>query len=157
MSLTGSGADDPQRVGVPIADLLAGCTARTASSPRCSNGSGPTAARWFAPRSWHRSWGPFQGTRRTVAGEVGLAQGNHHPSICPYGLFRCADGLVQIAVGRDRLWRSFCAEFDLDSDADGGWAATPRGPPPVTSWPRRSSRRSPASRSSTCSPGWPPP
>ena len=29
----------------------------------------------------------FQGTRYTVAGEVGHASGNHHPSICPYGLF----------------------------------------------------------------------
>jgi hypothetical protein len=27
--------------------------------------------------------------------EVPYGQGNHHPSICPYGLFHCADGLVQ--------------------------------------------------------------
>ena len=32
----------------------------------------------------------FQGTRYTVAGEVPVAQGNHHPSISPYGLFPCA-------------------------------------------------------------------
>jgi formyl-CoA transferase len=58
----------------------------------------------------------FQGTRWTVAGEVGHAQGNHHPSICPYGLFRCADGAVQIAVGSEGLWKQFCATFDLDAD-----------------------------------------
>jgi len=33
----------------------------------------------------------------TVAGQVGEAAGNHHPSICPYGLFETADGAVQIA------------------------------------------------------------
>jgi crotonobetainyl-CoA:carnitine CoA-transferase CaiB-like acyl-CoA transferase len=54
-----------------------------------------------------------------VAGEVGRAQGNHHPSIAPYGLFRCRDGAVQIAVGSEGLWRRFCAEFGLDPEAEG--------------------------------------
>ena len=61
----------------------------------------------------------FQGTRWTVAGEVGRAQGNHHPSIAPYGLFRCRDGAVQIAVGSEGLWQRFCAGFELDPEADG--------------------------------------
>ena len=61
----------------------------------------------------------FQGTRWTVAGEVGRAQGNQHPSIAPYGLFRCRDGAVQIAVGSEGLWRRLCEGFDLDPGADG--------------------------------------
>jgi crotonobetainyl-CoA:carnitine CoA-transferase CaiB-like acyl-CoA transferase len=61
----------------------------------------------------------FQGTRWTVAGEVGRAQGNHHPSIAPYGLFRCRDGSVQIAVGSEGLWRRFCEGFGLDATAEG--------------------------------------
>jgi crotonobetainyl-CoA:carnitine CoA-transferase CaiB-like acyl-CoA transferase len=56
----------------------------------------------------------FQGTRYTVAGEVPGVAGRHHPSICPYGLFSAADGMVQIAVGSDRLWQSFAARFGLD-------------------------------------------
>jgi crotonobetainyl-CoA:carnitine CoA-transferase CaiB-like acyl-CoA transferase len=40
--------------------------------------------------------------------------GAHHPSICPYGLFHAADGMVQIAVGSDRLWSSFATEFGID-------------------------------------------
>jgi crotonobetainyl-CoA:carnitine CoA-transferase CaiB-like acyl-CoA transferase len=66
----------------------------------------------------------FQGTRVTVAGEVPAAQGNHHPSIAPYGLFRCRDGAVQISVGNERLWQAFCAEFGLDP-ATPGLAANP--------------------------------
>ncbi len=61
----------------------------------------------------------FQSTRWTVAGEVGRAQGNHHASIAPYGLFHCADGFVQIAVGSEGLWRRFCAGFDLDPATPG--------------------------------------
>jgi len=61
----------------------------------------------------------FQGTRYTVAGEVPFGNGNHHPSICPYGLFSCRDGLVQIAVGNDGLWRRLAPAFDLPLDAPG--------------------------------------
>jgi crotonobetainyl-CoA:carnitine CoA-transferase CaiB-like acyl-CoA transferase len=61
----------------------------------------------------------FQGTRYTVAGEVPRAQGNHHPSICPYGLFHCKDGMVQIAVGSEGLWRRLAPEFGLPLDEPG--------------------------------------
>jgi len=61
----------------------------------------------------------FQGTAWTVAGKVGRAQGNHHPSIAPYGLFHCADGSVQVACANESLWRRLCAEFGFDPDAPG--------------------------------------
>ncbi len=56
----------------------------------------------------------FQGTRYTVAGEVPHAAGNQHPSITPYGAFRCRDGLVQLAVGSEGLWRRFAPLVGLD-------------------------------------------
>jgi crotonobetainyl-CoA:carnitine CoA-transferase CaiB-like acyl-CoA transferase len=61
----------------------------------------------------------FQGTKWTVSGEVGEAAGNHHPSICPYGLFDTADGAVQIAVGSEGLWKRFCEGFELDPETPG--------------------------------------
>ena len=57
----------------------------------------------------------FQGTRHTVAGEVPAAQGNHHPSIAPYGLFSCRGGKVQISVGSEKLWETFASEFGIDT------------------------------------------
>jgi crotonobetainyl-CoA:carnitine CoA-transferase CaiB-like acyl-CoA transferase len=54
-----------------------------------------------------------------VAGEVPYGQGNHHPSICPYGLFHCADGLLQIAVGSEGLWKRLAPAFDLPLDEPG--------------------------------------
>ena len=121
MSLTGSGPDDPQRVGVPIGDLLAGIYGAygvlAALHERHSTGVGQVVRTSLlaAVTGVHA----FQGTRWTVAGEVGRAQGNHHPSIAPYGLFRCRDGAVQIAVGSETLWQRLCLAFGLDADAEG--------------------------------------
>lgn len=116
MSLTGAGPDDPQRVGTPIADLLAGMNGATgvlaALHQRSVTGRGGVVRTSLLASvvGVHA----FQGTRWTVAGEVGRAQGNHHPSIAPYGLFRCRDGAVQISVGSEGLWVRFCEAFGVD-------------------------------------------
>jgi crotonobetainyl-CoA:carnitine CoA-transferase CaiB-like acyl-CoA transferase len=121
MSLTGTGPDDPQRVGVPIADLLSGMygaygvLAALHERERTGRGQVVRTSLLAAVVGVHA----FQGTRWTVAGQVGRAQGNHHPSIAPYGLFHCRDGAVQIAVGSEGLWRRLCAGFGIDPEADG--------------------------------------
>jgi crotonobetainyl-CoA:carnitine CoA-transferase CaiB-like acyl-CoA transferase len=121
MSLTGSNPDDPQKVGTPIADLLAGMygaygvLAALLERARTGVGKVVRTSLLSAVIGVHG----FQSTRWTVAGQVGRAQGNHHASIAPYGLFHCADGFVQIAVGSEGLWRRFCAGFDLDPATPG--------------------------------------
>jgi crotonobetainyl-CoA:carnitine CoA-transferase CaiB-like acyl-CoA transferase len=121
MSLTGTGPDDPMRVGVPIGDLLAGMYGAygvvAALHERNATGRGQVVRTSLlaAIVGVHA----FQGTRYTVTGEVPYGQGNHHPSICPYGLFRCADGMVQIAVGSESLWRRLAPAFGLTVDAPG--------------------------------------
>jgi crotonobetainyl-CoA:carnitine CoA-transferase CaiB-like acyl-CoA transferase len=121
MSLTGTGPDDPQRVGVPIADLLAGMygvhgvLAALLERERTGRGQVVRTSLLASVVGVHA----YQGTRWTVAGEVGRAQGNHHPSISPYGLFRCRGGAVQISVGSEGLWNRLCSAFDLDPGADG--------------------------------------
>ncbi|WP_040422063.1 CaiB/BaiF CoA transferase family protein [Actinopolymorpha alba] len=121
MSLTGASPDEPLRVGVPIADLLAGMygaygvVAALHERTRTGRGRVVRTSLLAAIVGVHA----YQGTRYTVAGEVPRAQGNHHPSICPYGLFRCADGIVQISVGSEGLWRTFAAAFGLPADEPG--------------------------------------
>jgi crotonobetainyl-CoA:carnitine CoA-transferase CaiB-like acyl-CoA transferase len=121
MSLTGSGPEDPQKVGVPIADLLSGMygaygvLAALVERERTGEGQVVRTSLLAAMVGVHA----FQGTRWTVAGKVGRAQGNHHASIAPYGLFHCADGFVQIALGSEALWRRFCAAFDVDPETPG--------------------------------------
>ena len=58
----------------------------------------------------------FQGTRYTVAGEVPRAEGNHHPSMAPYGAFRCKDSIIQVAVGSEGLWRKFAPLVEIEPD-----------------------------------------
>lgn len=121
MSVTGPGADQPQRVGVPIADVLAGMygafgvVSALMERQRTGRGQVVRTSLLAAVIGAHA----FQGSAWTVAGQVGHATGNHHPSIAPYGLFRCAGGAVQLAVGSEPQWHRFCGAFELDPDRPG--------------------------------------
>jgi crotonobetainyl-CoA:carnitine CoA-transferase CaiB-like acyl-CoA transferase len=121
MSVTGPDPDTPTKLGVPIADLLAGMYGAygvlAALHERTSTGKGGVVRTSLlaAVVGVHA----FQGTRWTVAGQVPAAEGPHHPSICPYGLFHAADGMVQIAVGSEGLWSRFAPAFGLPIDGPG--------------------------------------
>jgi crotonobetainyl-CoA:carnitine CoA-transferase CaiB-like acyl-CoA transferase len=126
MSVTGASPDDPQRVGVPIADLLAGAYGAygvlAALHERGRTGRGQIV-RTSLLAAVVASHG-YQGTAWTVAGVRGEARGNHHPSIVPYGLFRCGDGAIQVACGNDAQWRKLTIAFGLEVDA--GLATNPQ-------------------------------
>jgi crotonobetainyl-CoA:carnitine CoA-transferase CaiB-like acyl-CoA transferase len=121
MSLTGPSPDQPTRVGVPIGDLLAGMygaygvVAALHERNRTARGRVVRTSLLAAIVGVHA----FQGTRYTVAGEVGKAQGNHHPSITPYGLFECKDGMLQIACGSEGLWVKLATAFGIDPVGEG--------------------------------------
>jgi crotonobetainyl-CoA:carnitine CoA-transferase CaiB-like acyl-CoA transferase len=121
MSMTGPDPETPTKLGVPIADLLAGMYGAygvlAALHERATTGKGGVVRTSLlaAVVGVHA----FQGTRWTVAGEVPTAEGPHHPSICPYGLFHAADGIVQIAVGSETLWARFAQAFALPAAAPG--------------------------------------
>ncbi len=116
MSVTGPSADQPTRVGVPIGDILAGMygafgvLAALEERHRTGRGQVVRTSLLAAVVGAHA----YQGTRYTVAGEVPRPAGNYHPSICPYGLYRAADGWVQIGVGSDALWQRLAPAFGLD-------------------------------------------
>ena len=118
MSVTGPGPEEPQRVGVPIGDLLAGLHGAfgvaAALRERELTGRGRVVRTSLLASvvGVHA----FQGTAYTVAGQVGRAQGNHHPSLAPYGLFHASDGPVQVAVGSQGLWVRFAEAFGIDPD-----------------------------------------
>ena len=118
MSLTGPGPDDPTRVGVPIADLLAGMygaygvVAALHERERTGRGRVVRSSLLASVVGVHT----FQGTRWTVAHEVPHAIGNHHPSIAPYGLFHTADAPIQIACGNDRQWAALAKLLGIDDE-----------------------------------------
>jgi crotonobetainyl-CoA:carnitine CoA-transferase CaiB-like acyl-CoA transferase len=115
MSITGE-PDQPTKVGVPIADLLAGIYGVTgvlaALLEREQTGRGRIVRTSLlaAVVGVHA----FQGTWWTVAREVPAATGNHHPSVAPYGLFHTATSPIQVAVGSERQWQALAPLVGLD-------------------------------------------
>jgi len=115
MSVTGTEA--PAKVGVPIADLLAGMNGvigvLAALHERAATGRGRVVRTSLLASvvGVHA----FQGTRWTVAGEVPGLAGDHHPAIAPYGMFETGTAPIQIACGSENLWRAFCGEFGLEA------------------------------------------
>jgi crotonobetainyl-CoA:carnitine CoA-transferase CaiB-like acyl-CoA transferase len=117
MSLTGE-PGTPTRFGVPITDLLAGLFGvvgvLAALAERATTGRGRVVRTSLlaAAVGVHA----YQGTRWTVAGQAPAAQGNHHPSIAPYGTFQAADGPLQVCVGTEAQWRALAGLLGLDAE-----------------------------------------
>ena len=124
MSITGT--EQPTKVGVPIADLIAGMNGTigvlAALTERARTGRGRVVRTSLL--AGMVGVHAFQGTRWTVAGEVPGLAGDHHPSIAPYGMFATASAPIQIACGSEGLWRALCAALQWDP-ADDGFATNP--------------------------------
>src|SRR3954447_22874555 len=124
MSITGTA--QPTKVGVPIADLIAGMNGAfgvvAALHERATTGRGRVVRTSLLAGvvGVHA----FQGTKWTVAGEVPGLSGDHHPSIAPYGMFATGSAPIQIACGSEGLWRALCRALGWDA-AEGGFATTP--------------------------------
>src|SRR6476619_2005378 len=115
MSITGT--EKPTKVGVPIADLLAGMNGAfgvlAALHERTTTGRGRVVRTSLL--AGMVGVHAFQGTRWTVAGEVPGLAGDHHPAIAPYGLFETGTAPIQIACGSENLWRALCTALELDA------------------------------------------
>jgi formyl-CoA transferase len=117
MSVTGE-PGHPTKLGVPISDLLAGMygsfgvVAALYERERTGRGRVVRTSLLAATVGVHA----FQGTKWTVAHQVPTPQGDHHPSIAPYGLFHAADGPVQVSVASQLQWRAFAPLVGLDPD-----------------------------------------
>ncbi|MFC8181783.1 CaiB/BaiF CoA transferase family protein [Rhodococcus sp. NPDC057297] len=118
MALTGDPDGGPTRLGVPIADVLAGVHGATgvcaalAGREKTGRGTVVRTSLLAAAVSAHT----FQGTKWTVGEQVAERSGNQHPQIAPYGTFRCSDGYVQVAVGSESIWKKFAPTVGLNAE-----------------------------------------
>ena len=125
MSITGppdSEAGGPQKVGVAIADIMAGMYATTAVlaalTARATTGRGQ---RIDVPLYDSQvAWLANQNMNYLVGGEVPRRMGTAHPNLVPYQAFATSDGNLMLAVGNNRQFRK-CMEImgkpDLGADA----------------------------------------
>jgi CoA:oxalate CoA-transferase len=110
MSVTGHDSDHMVRFGVPIVDMCTGIFAAygiaAALTGRAVTGEGLDISTSLLESALALS--AFQGQRYLSNGEVPVPQGNDHPVLAPYGVFKTADIPVIISVGNDKQWHQLC-------------------------------------------------
>ena len=135
MSITGQATHGPVRAGVAISDITAGLQLAigilTALHERERTGKG----RWVHTSLLESMIGmlDFQAARWTIAGDDPPQAGNDHPTLGPMGMYKTADGFVNIAASGGRLWEAFCRELGVLQ-----WLDDPRF---VTSSARRENKK----------------
>ena len=112
MSITGSLESGPTRSGIAISDVLGGlCNTigiLAALMEKQRSGRGQVIRTSLLEATM--SMLTVQAGKYFASGQDPIAEGNHHPSIAPYGLFQTSDGQIQIMVSRNEDFRRF-AEF----------------------------------------------
>ena len=114
MSITGERDDlpggGPQRVGVPIVDIMTGMYASiavcAAIAHRAETGIGQHLD--LALLDTQVAFLANQAMNYLATGEAPGRLGNAHPNIVPYQTFRTSDGDIILACGNDNLFNKFC-------------------------------------------------
>jgi crotonobetainyl-CoA:carnitine CoA-transferase CaiB-like acyl-CoA transferase len=111
MDLTGTPEGEPQRAGVPIADIftgvysvigiLAALIERDRTGRGCQVDTALVDSQVGVPAN--------QALNYLVSGRVPKRIGNAHPNIVPYQVFPVADGHIIIATGNDNQFAKLCA------------------------------------------------
>lgn len=125
MGITGPAADQPLKIGPGVGDTV----------PALMLAFGILAAVRHAERTGQGQFldiamvdGVLALCERLVhqysyADEVAHPEGNGHPLLCPFGLFRAADGWVAIGCPTDKFWMELAAAIGRpELGADPGWA-----------------------------------
>jgi crotonobetainyl-CoA:carnitine CoA-transferase CaiB-like acyl-CoA transferase len=118
MAITGEPDGDPMKIGVALADVIAGKDATIAILAAL-------AARSVRQLSLAERHIYISLSTSATAALVNVAQnalvtgkdakrwGNQHPNLVPYQLFHAADRAVILAVGNDSQWQSACRALSL--------------------------------------------
>ena len=114
MSITGLPGQGPVRAGVPIADLCAGLSCAlgilTALLEREVTGKGQWGQASLLQAQIFML--DFQAARWLLEKEVPPQAGNNHPTSIPTGVFRTADGHINIASAGEAIWQRLCKAIE---------------------------------------------
>jgi formyl-CoA transferase len=120
MSITGDPEGPPFRLGLPVADLVAGLFAAQgillALLSRAGTGRGQHID--IAMHDSVAALLTYQAAGYLATGKNPPRMGNAHESIVPYGTFNVRDGLLMLAVGNDDQFQRFCEVVGLAALAD---------------------------------------
>ncbi len=123
MSLTGERDGAPQKVGVPIVDLMTGMYATVAIlaaiAKRERTGEGETID--LAMLDVQSAFLANQAMNWMIGNKVPHRAGNRHPNIQPQDVFPAKDGYIVLAVGNDGQFVKLCEAIGQPE-----WAQDPR-------------------------------
>ena len=129
MAITGEPSGDPMKVGVALADVIAGKDAAVcilaALVARSQTGRGRRVSVSLADSARAALVNVAQNA--LVTGREAPRWGNAHPNLVPYQLFPAADRPLVIAVGSDAQWVSCARALELDVLAGDAALATNAG------------------------------
>lgn len=114
MSVTGERDDlpggGPQKVGVPIVDLMTGMYTSVAVLAALARRSESGLGDYIDIGMLDVMVGSIanQGMNYLVSGKTPKRTGNKHPNIQPQDVFACADGHIVLVVGNDSQFAKFC-------------------------------------------------
>jgi crotonobetainyl-CoA:carnitine CoA-transferase CaiB-like acyl-CoA transferase len=126
MSITGEAdgqpGGGPQKVGVPIVDLMSGMYATVAVLAALArrNETGEGAYLDISMLDVQAAVLANQAMNYLLTGNAPRRHGNGHPNIMPQQIFQCADGPIVLAVGNDGQFQRLCRALkrdDLGGDA----------------------------------------
>ena len=122
MSITGEPGGEPQKVGVPIADIMAGMYASVAICAALRHSALTGEGQYIDIGMMDTTVAMLANAGMNYLHDGSLGRlGNAHPNIVPYQPFEAADGYIIVAIGNDEQFRRFCdlAERpDLAADPD---------------------------------------
>jgi crotonobetainyl-CoA:carnitine CoA-transferase CaiB-like acyl-CoA transferase len=117
MSVTGEPGRGPMRAGIPVADLTSGlfCAIGTliALLEREESGEGQWVhTSLLQAQVWMMD---FQAMRWLMNGEIPGQSGNDHPTSAPTGVFKTADGFMNIAAMGNDMFERLCNVIGADA------------------------------------------
>lgn len=131
MAITGERSGDPMKVGVALADVIAGKDAAISIlSALVGRGRATTASdrRIFISLADSARAALVNVAQNVlVTGSDAARWGNAHPNLVPYQLFRASDRAFLIAVGSDAQWVSCANALGLEDLAGDAQLATNAG------------------------------
>ena len=111
MDLTGAPDGEPQRPGLPVADIFTGVYSAVGILAALAQRERTGAGCLVDTALLDSQVGVLanQALNYLVSGEVPKRIGNAHPNIVPYQVFPVADGHIIIATGNDNQFAKLCA------------------------------------------------
>ena len=127
MAITGEASGAPMKVGVALADVLAGKDAAIAILGALAGGRRGT--RHLSVSLLHSATAALVNVAQNalVTGREATRWGNAHPNLVPYQCFDAADRPLVIAVGSDPQWLACARALGLDALAADASLATNAG------------------------------